>query len=291
MKLMSVLVLAMSAGISSCYGQKADQPQAIIGLLTYNIRYLNQSDGLDIWANRREAVANTVRRFDIVGLQEVVVEQFRNLQTDVAELDWYGVGRDDGAEKGEMVAIGWRKTLFEPLSRGTFWLSKTPQEKGSIGWDAALPRIASWIELLDKRTQQKLLVVNTHFDHVGEQARTNSAKLIADWLSTKRGDMPAVLLGDLNSEVNSAPLKELLQAGGQGSLRNAREVSLVPDSGPDTTWNGFRELQIGRRIDFILVAGDLQVDTLETLNPKTRTNRFASDHLPVSAQIQILSTR
>ena len=33
---------------------------------------------------------------------------------------------------------------------GHFWLSETPEVVGSKGWDAALPRVATWVKLTDK---------------------------------------------------------------------------------------------------------------------------------------------
>ncbi len=258
-------------------------------VISYNIRYLNTTDGEDIWKNRREAVIQTISLADIVGLQEVVAAQMEDIRAGTGELEWYGVGRDDGRQAGEMTPIGWRTKVFAAEDRGTFWLSDTPEEKGSRGWDAALPRIASWVRLRHRASDRQLLVVNTHFDHRGREARRNSAKLIRTWIANHRGDMPAVLTGDFNATASDAPLRVLFEEDQQAgtALRDARGLSPTEDPGPDSTWNGFRAIDAGRRIDYVLLAGRLKVTHFETLNPKTAAGRFASDHLPVSVQMDL----
>jgi endonuclease/exonuclease/phosphatase family metal-dependent hydrolase len=68
-----------------------------------------------------------------------------------------------------------------------------------------------------------------------------------------------------------------------GDLRDAFAVSRCPHRGPTSTWNGFREIEPGRRIDFIFVRGPV-VQAHEIL-PGTFDGRFASDHLPVIAEV------
>ena len=69
------------------------------------------------------------------------------------------VGSDDAQDR------------FELIEHGDFWLSDKPDEAGSRGWDAALPRVATWAKFKDKAAGTQLLHVNTHFDHRGEKAR------------------------------------------------------------------------------------------------------------------------
>lgn len=264
-------------------GTKRQRP---VTVMTYNIRYLNDRDGEDVWSHRREAVSQTIRLVEIVGLQEVVAEQLDQIREDTPEFDWYGVGRDDGRRAGEACPIGWRRERFDADERGTFWLSPTPDQVGSLGWDAALPRIASWVRLRDRQSGLQLLAVNTHFDHRGAEAREQSARLIREWVTKHQADTPVVVTGDLNATLNSPPLRQLLSNAPDGTrLLNARDVCSVPDPGPNSTWNGFREIQPGRRIDFVIVSEGLKVSSVETLNPKTAAGRFASDHLPVRAVV------
>ena len=235
---------------------------------------------------------------DVIGLQEVVAAQLADIRSGTENHQWYGVGRDDGELKGEATPIGWRKSRFELLGKGTFWLSPMPETVGSKGWDAALPRIASWVRLRDLKTKSQFLFLNTHFDHRGKKARAESATLIRRQAKKIANGLPVIITGDLNARLNSQPLVNLLGDAGTNqtdrdaswSLLNARDAAKTKDQGPDSTWNGFKEIVIGQRIDFVLVSQDVEVVRFETLNPKTEAGRFASDHLPLRAEIRLPAT-
>lgn len=261
------------------------EPAAV---LSYNIRFMNNSDGEDVWPNRKEKVIETIASGDIVGLQEVVAQQLSDITAGTPDFEWYGRGRDDGEQKGEMTPIGWRSAQFTCEDQGTFWLSKNPSAVGEKSWDAALPRIASWVKLRRQADGAQILVVNTHFDHVGREARRQAARQLRSWISEQRGELPAILLGDLNAKREDAPLAELLEPDKQTTapaLVDAMSVTTSEPTGPNSTWNGFKEIVLGQRIDHILLAGKITVSEYQTLNPKTTAGRFASDHMPIQVAI------
>lgn len=157
--------------------------QPSISVMSYNIRYNNPADGINNWDNRRSLVVSTIRfhEADIIGLQEAMRNQLDNLSDDMPEYAWFGVCRNDGTmdpkPDGEFSAILYRKDRFELLEGNTFWLSEHPDVVGVKGWDAALPRIVTWVKLKDKQSKTGYFF-NTHFDHMGESARVESAKLL-----------------------------------------------------------------------------------------------------------------
>jgi endonuclease/exonuclease/phosphatase family metal-dependent hydrolase len=257
-------------------------------VLSYNIRFMNTSDGQDVWPNRKEKVIETIATGDIVGLQEVVAQQLSDIQAGTPDFQWYGRGRDDGEQKGEMTPIGWRSAEFSCEDQGTFWLSENPSAVGEKSWDAALPRIASWVKLRRQADGAQVLVVNTHFDHVGREARRQAARQLRKWISEQRGELPAILLGDLNAKLEDAPLAELLEADKQATaapLVDALSVTTSEPTGPNSTWNGFKEIVPGQRIDHILLAGEITVTAYQTLDPRTESGRFASDHMPIQVTV------
>ena len=100
---------------------------------------------------------------DIIGFQKVLREQLFDLTDINPGYEWSGAGRDDGKEKGEYAPVFFKADLFELLNEGTFWLSKTPEVIGSIGWGAHLPRIVSWVSLEGKSTGNTLYFFNISF--------------------------------------------------------------------------------------------------------------------------------
>jgi len=50
-------------------------------VMTFNIRYDNQGDGVNQWSNRKEKVADLIRKYDpdIIGVQEALHNQMEDL--------------------------------------------------------------------------------------------------------------------------------------------------------------------------------------------------------------------
>lgn len=273
------------------------QDEAIFRVMSFNIRYDNPGDGTNAWPLRRDAVAELIKteRPDIAGLQEALLSQIDDLQTRLPSYDWHGVGRDDGKQRGEFVPIFYRRDRFEPLDTGTFWLSETPNLPGSKSWDAAITRLVTWMKLKDKLTGRTLYAFNTHFDHLGWQARIASAHLLLSEMRRIAGDAPVVLTGDFNTVPSSTPyriittgISDNAESGGEQSeshLDDARRISAAAPIGPNSTWNGFQEVLAGRQIDFIFVRG-IRVITHAIVDERPN-GRFLSDHLPVWADLKL----
>jgi endonuclease/exonuclease/phosphatase family metal-dependent hydrolase len=67
-------------------------------------------------------------------------------------------------------------------------------------------------------------------------------------------------------------------------LQDTRQNSMTNPTGPDSTWNGFSKIMPEQQIDFIFTRGfkTRSHAILETV----RDGKFASDHLPVLAEIE-----
>jgi endonuclease/exonuclease/phosphatase family metal-dependent hydrolase len=260
-------------------------------VMSWNIRYDNPNDGANRWGLRKDWVAELIRSHgaDIAGLQEVLVSQLKDLKERLPEMEVFGVGRDDGIEAGEFSPVLFRRERFELLSARTYWLSPTPDKPGSRGWNAALPRILTWIRLKDRKTSETFTVLNTHFDHRGVEARTESARLIQRLLrEEKKPDESVILTGDFNTGPDSEPLAVLTDTPDHSSVkfRDTRTYSKKMPEGPDSTWNGFDAIVPGRRIDFVFTSPDVAIVDFRIADDR-REERFPSDHLPVITTIDL----
>ena len=88
-----------------------------------------------------------------------------------------GVGRSDGAKKGEMNSVFYRKDRFDKIRTITFWLSETPESGRIKRLGRRLPRIVTWMELAEKNNHEHFFFFNTHFAHDSDSARIMSASL------------------------------------------------------------------------------------------------------------------
>lgn len=260
-----------------------------VNVMTWNIRFNNPRDGVNAWPNRKDWLAEIIvsNKIDIAGFQEVLVDQYDDLKQRLTEMDAYGVGRDDGQAAGEFAPIFFRRDRFELQAKSTLWLSPTPEVVGSKGWDAALPRIASWVKLRDRQSKRSLVVINTHFDHRGAEARTESAQMLAKLVREKFADLPVILTGDLNTRPNTAPYLALV-----GEVRSNPPLlfdsyvhSAAKPEGPHSTWNGFKAIVPDQRIDFIFTTQSIKALRVRILDDQ-RDGRFPSDHLPVITTVE-----
>jgi enterochelin esterase-like enzyme/endonuclease/exonuclease/phosphatase family metal-dependent hydrolase len=264
------------------------QPQSI-RVMSYNIRCGSCESESDVnhWSRRKFLVADVIRRSraDVIGLQEAELFQARSLAALLGDFAWVGVGRDDGAEKGEMNTVFVRRSAFSINSYKTLWLSETP-EQVSIGWDAALNRTVTVVSLKSKTTGQDLNFLNTHFDHVGARARKESAVLISRVITGLGDKSPKILAGDLNAVPNFPGYESLTH-----QMRDAATVTLTQATGGDMTFNGFGfDLQRGNKIDYLFVSPGPEVKSHKVITD-LYDGLYPSDHFPVLIDVTLPGLR
>lgn len=253
--------------------------------MTWNIRYDNPNDGVNAWPNRIQEVAGVIRKYnpDIIGVQEALHHQLQDLLNVLPEYSYVGSGRDDGKEKGEYSAILYCNGRFGVLRTLTIWLSETG-EPGSIGWDAAITRIATWARLYDKELKQEFVVANTHFDHVGKQARINSAIYLSGYFGymLHTNPQPFLLMGDFNCERTEETYIHLLKiAKGLTDTKPANDAT--------GTYCGF---EVGgtecKAIDYIFYTPEWALRNYRVITDNDGVH-YPSDHLPVLAELDLSS--
>lgn len=255
-----------------------------IGVMSYNIRLDLESDGPNQWNERKTSMADLFAYYQpaIAGIQEAQHHQLEFLKQ-ATGYKAIGVGRDDGITKGEYSAILYDSNLFKVSHITTIWLSESG-EVGSKGWDAAFPRICTYGLFEHLPTKQKIWVLNTHFDHMGQQARLESARLILKTIGAlNAAQLPVILTGDFNLTPDTEPIG-LLKA----SITDAIDHSEKAPYGPAGTFTGFDSDKIpSDRIDYIFVKG-LKVKSIRHIDDRRNDGYFVSDHLPVFCKLQLI---
>lgn len=273
----TLFLLLMGLCLATATFAQKNQP---INIITYNIRLNVASDGINAWPNRKDNVKALVRFYDadILCVQEALPEQFDDLLAN-SNFDVVGVGRDDGKRKGEFSAVYFNKDRFVKKDGGTFWLSTTP-DVPSKGWDAALNRICSWVKLYDKSNKREFLVFNTHYDHVGVQARIESAKLIKKKIQEIAPTLPVVFTGDLNVTPETEAIATI-----KSFLIDTKDISIEPPYGPTGTFNAFKwDSPLKDKIDYVFVNKAFKVQKFAVLSD-SKDQRYYSDHLPIFVRL------
>jgi len=253
-------------------------------VMTYNIKLDYPKEGENSWTTRKPFFINQLQFYepDIFGVQEAMPNQMKDIDSLLVNYNYVGVGRDDGFESGEYSAIFYNSKKFKVLKASTFWLSQTP-EKVSMGWDAVCNRICSYALFENKNNGKRFYVFNTHFDHVGVEARKNSAILIMEKIAEINSEKyPVILSGDFNMNENHESIKYITQY-----LNDSKSVSQLKPFGPSGTFNGFNFHEpVTNRIDFIFVSSEITVEKYAVLSD-SKDCHYPSDHLPVLIKIKL----
>lgn len=263
-----------------------------IKVMTFNVRCVVESDGLNQWKNRKDYAADLVKFYspDIWGAQEATHQQMTDLQERLPEYGYIGVGRDDGKTKGEYSPIFYRKDRFEPMENGYFWLAEKERmyTPGVLGWDAAYPRIATWCIFRDKQTGEKFFFINTHLDHESQKARHGGAELLLEQTEKLSQGLPAIMTGDFNAVPSDEPIQVITNTADSRSFVHTRTIAKLV-YGPEWSFHDFGRIPFEQRqwLDYIFVKGGWKVDYNASLTDY-KGDLFPSDHCPVMAQLELL---
>ena len=271
MKKIALLLLLAASFSMPAFAADGAEP---IKLISYNLRTSHGKDGDNVWMKRRHATPEMIRREapDVFGVQEGLIDQLHYIDTECPQYARVGVGRDDGAEKGEFMAVYYLRDRFELLDSGTFWLSETP-DKVSRGWDGACNRTVTWVELKDRKSGKEFFYFNTHLDHKGKAAREEGVKLLIEKIHEIAGKKaPAIVGGDFNTPVDSPIFKPLTKY-----MVSARAKAATTDH--KGTFNGFGSAPDTIVIDHLYYRGKLKCQLFATLDGNYGAP-YISDHYP-----------
>jgi len=274
-----IIGILLSILLVSCVTEESRD----IDVITFNIRLDTPLDSINAWPNRAPLVAGFINEQvpDLLGMQEVLYHQYMYLDSALTGYGSVAAGRDDGMKHGEASPVFYLLGRFSPLASGTFWLSSTPDVPGSVGWGAALTRVATWVRMYDKTVKDTLLYMNTHFDHISDSARVMSSGVLLKKLKELAGDNNFVITGDFNALPESLAITRMTE---EGYAVDSYTISETPPAGETCTFNGWKDTAGDNRIDYIFIRNGMKVRSHATFKV-IEDGVFISDHWPVKARI------
>jgi endonuclease/exonuclease/phosphatase family metal-dependent hydrolase len=253
-------------------------------VMTYNIRNSHAADGVNKWDKRKASLIALIRKVnpDILGTQEVLFDQLKDLKGALKQYAVFGVGRNNGKHAGEHSPVFYKIDKYDFIRGGNFWLSQTPAVAGSKSWDAAITRICSWVELKEKVTGKTVFVFNTHFDHRGKEARRKSAALLRQTIDSLAGNSEVIVTGDFNFTPDDSAYTVITDT-------KSYKVPLVDSytaGAPDYTDCGFAVSNKDcNRIDYIFYSPAFAKSNY-TLYTDNNGTYYPSDHLTISVDLK-----
>ncbi len=278
-----VLSATATAHFNHFYRHSAEKVPLTV--MTFNLRYASPRPP-NSWPDRRPVMRNCILSIapDIIGTQEGLYTQLKDLAADLPDYDWIGLGRDGGS-RGEFMSVFYRRQRLEPMAFDHFWLSDTPEVIGSSTWGHSNRRMVTWVRFRDRSSGREFYFWNTHLDHEVEPARQKAAALILDRVRKLETDLPVLLVGDFNAVAGRSRPYEILVNG--DSFADTWQLARVRINEKVNSFNGFKTpVEDGLRIDWILARGAVRVDKAEIVT-YSENGQFPSDHFPVVAWLTL----
>ena len=267
-----------------------------LSVASFNVRTDNKKDVAqgDGWARRCPQVCRIIqsRDFDVFGAQEVRHNQLVDMCNLLPEYAYVGVARDDGATKGEYSPVFYKKSRFEKLDGGTFWLAETT-DKPCKGWDAKYPRICSWVRLKDKECKRTFWFFNLHMDHRGIVARRESSKLVLKKIAEiANPNEPVVLTGDFNVDQTNEIYSIIADSGVLVDSYKVAEKNFDING----TFNNFKpQAWTDRRIDHIFLSPSWKTLSYDVLTDVYWTpvegEAIGSENFPKEQKFKLFQVR
>jgi endonuclease/exonuclease/phosphatase family metal-dependent hydrolase len=270
-------LLSAGAGLAA----RADSDTSLC-VMTFNLRYAS-ARGPNAWPQRRPVMRDLIQKVgpDVMGTQEGLYGQLKDLAADLPGYAWIGTGRDGGS-RGEFMAIFYRTERFEPMEYDHFWLSDTPEVIGSTTWGNSNRRMVTWVRFLDQQSRREFYFVNTHLDHEVQLAREKAAALIRKRVEGLNPNLPVLLVGDFNAAAQSNQAYEILTAG--TFFTDTWLTAQARWNDGLSTFHDFKGPRPGPRIDWILARRGFKARSTEICT-FSENGQFPSDHFPVVAWI------
>lgn len=252
-----------------------------LSVVTFNLRFASEKHP-NAWGARRPILRDCLKQLapDVIGTQEGLLPQLKDIAADLPDYDWIGAGRD-GGNNGEFMAIFYRRGRFEPMTTNHFWLSDTPEVVASSTWGNTCRRMVTWVRFRERKSGREFYFWNTHLDHEVEQARQKSAALIRQRAEALGTELPVVLTGDFNCAAGRSRAYDILV--GEGGFTDSWNIARLRTNEQLNTFHGFLTPRTGGvRIDWVLVRGPATVDKTEIVT-FSENGQHPSDHFPVAA--------
>lgn len=254
-------------------------------VMTFNLRYASPTPP-NAWPQRRPVMRACIEKVqpDLIGTQEGLYAQLKDLAADLPAYEWIGLGRDGGSH-GEFMAIFYRKERFEPLEFDHFWLSDTPEVVASATWGNTNRRMVTWVRFRDRPAKREFYFWNTHLDHQVQLARERAAALIRQRVEALKSALPVLLVGDFNATAGANPAYDILV--GEGRFTDTWTIARERRNQAINSFHSFRGPQPGaQRIDWILARGPVTVEATEIVTFQ-QDGQYPSDHFPVVAWLKL----
>lgn len=253
---------------------------------TYNIQYRN-----NIWESHRlHAVVSLLEQydFDVFGAQEPFITQIEDMM-EATGGKWAWVGACiDGKNESKTAhydPIFYKPDKFDLENWGIVWFTPKPGESGYGAWSS---RHLCWARLRQKSSGLSFYCFNSHFDHIGAEAKRMAARILVEAVRDIAGGMPAFLTGDFNSNEKTVPYAIITS---EKWLYDSIEAVPDPENAEYFSMSNYKPMSTVAKshlhIDHIFFTPNSSRVLSWKLITDSYDGDFGSDHLPIIVKWKI----
>lgn len=204
---------------------------------------------------------------------------------------FYGLGRDDGVDKGEIEGVFYKKDRVRLIDSQTVFTPSSAGKKNTI-------TVCYFEEI---RLGKSFYLLNVHLAFGNQEARVEEAKWLGSFSKQLPDGVPVILTGDFNTFPFSPELNLPFYDGGYverlicegGNLEDSRLLAVLGHYGPatTTTFSQEEQLNFGKKwsedsvfLDHVFVNKHVKVITYGVDTAKVN-GLFVSDHFPVIVDV------
>ncbi|MBC7714434.1 MAG: endonuclease/exonuclease/phosphatase family protein [Rhizobacter sp.] len=250
-------------------------------LITSNIRFANSGDGIHDWSARLPLLVEIYKNFgpDFLGTQEGRQAQINELDEKLVDLDLVA-GHREWIDERMYPCIFINPKTIEVNRSGDIWLSETPGVAGSSSFESAFPRLCTWAEVTLKKSGQKMMMVNTHLDHILHETRKKQIDVLINEVK-KINQLPLFIMGDFNESPLTEIREKLISSF---DLKDPWSEKNFPEETSHHGFNGDKSID-GFRIDWILIPKHFECVDLHLEKRSYKDGVYPSDHYPLLATV------
>ena len=252
---------------------------------SYNIQYPVKSPS---WSDRLIPLVKTIEKydFDLIGSQEPYLFQIEDMMNHIGDrYAWIGscIAGDDNVRTKHFNPIFYKKERLELLDWNTVWFT---DKAGTPGYGAWSARLLTWALFRDKANDKKFYIFNSHFDHLGPEAKEVAAHILVQTVREVAKGMPAFCTGDFNSDEYSRPYKTIVASQ---FINDSFTAVAEPTNGIYPSHSGYRAPKPGNstHIDHVFFTPNAVRISNWGVDIEGYTGRHGSDHLPVYVDCRI----
>lgn len=222
---------------------------SVIKVMTLNLLTDGGASGTNSFDKRIVRVLDMINAEspDVIGFQEVTDRMRKKLREVLAGDTLQGCGRDADCH-GESMTVAYRTDIFELLALENIWLSPTPGIPGSRfkGDQSICPRMFTSLRLKHRLIDRPFRFINTHFDHVGSNARCLEAAELSQVISLYKDKF--ILTGDFNATPDTPEIDLILSSLEQRNITDCtRDIR--------SSFHDLGRLDPPQKIDYIFTDG------------------------------------